>query len=287
MSTKYSNIDDKSAMQGHLNAERASGLIIERAKQLVDQVIEHRGHDKPPFLSEEFASLQNIKRIVKTDLGRTSAVLLRFHDGYVIKVNQNHHPVRQNFSIAHEIGHLLFDELKLQSYVRNIENRTYNPQATRRLRDKVKERLCEAAAAELLMPETVFSKYLANFGLSVNSIEPLAHVFRTSIPATAFRIAEVSTEPCLVLTWKPRPTTKPKGLRLTRCIGSGGKSKDIPVDTFVKLSSKIYEAFESNNSIKSTRFFKVNDARKRLPIESKGFSSSEYRYVLSLAFPDR
>ena len=115
--------------QALANMEQATDLIIERARQLVNQLIADRGHDRPPFLPEEFARLQGIKKIVKADLGEMSAILLKLHDGDVIRVNENHHPVRQNFSCAHEIGHNLLRELKIELNTENIEYRGFNPQA--------------------------------------------------------------------------------------------------------------------------------------------------------------
>ena len=267
-----------------VDVEHAATLIIERARKLVNELVSLRGHDKPPFLPEEFACLQGVKGIVKTELGKTSAVLLRFTDGVVIKVNKNHHPVRQNFSIAHEIGHLLFSELKLEHYINSIEYRTFNPQAKARTREKARERLCDVAAAELLMPEQIFKKYLTNFGLSINSVELLAHIFRTSIQATALRIAEVSNEPCLMLMWRPFPENNPKGLKLKRCISSETKTRAMPMHTLDKISSNLFKAYESNISVKSTKHFRINNTKHILPMESKGFSYGEYRYVLSLAF---
>ena len=274
-----------------LNSEQATSLIVERARQLVNQLVEQRGHDKPPFLPGEFARLQGIKRIEKADLGGTSAVLLRFHDGYVIKVNQNHHPFRQNFSCAHEIGHTLFSEPKLERYIQNIEYRTFNPQGEKEARATARERLCDAAAAELLMPESVFRKYLSGFDVSVHSIERLAAIFRVSIRAAAWRIAEVSTEPCIALLWQPWPRTKSKGLRLAWCVGPGRslrrKGYYIPLHTYVRPPSTLHKAYQDDSPIKSFKLFKVDNAVKRLPVESKGFGRGETRYVISLAFPDR
>ena len=154
-----------------LSSKEAASLMIEIAKQLVNQLVESRGHDEPPFLPEEYLSLVSIKEIRKTNLGNTSALLLKFYDGYVIKVNQDHYQVRQNFSCAHEIGHILFSELKLENYLHNIEYRTYNSEKTVEIRARARETLCDAAAAELLMPELIFRKYLSTFGLSITSIE--------------------------------------------------------------------------------------------------------------------
>jgi Zn-dependent peptidase ImmA (M78 family) len=274
-----------------VSLEQATELIIERAKQLVNRLVEDRGHDKPPFLPEEFARLQQIEKIVRADLGKTSAVLLRFHDGPVIKVNQNHSLARQNFSCAHEIGHTLFTELKLQRYIESIEYRTFNPQACEKARGKAKERLCDVAATELLMPETVFRKCLSSFGISVHSIELLANIFRVSIRAAAWRIAEVSTEPCIALLWHLHQMTKSKALRLAWHVGPGreskGKTNYAPVHTLVGATSTLYKAYQDDSPVKSMKLFKLDTVMKRCPIESKGFGRKETRYVISLAFPNR
>jgi len=274
-----------------VSLEQATELIIERAKQLVNRLVEDRGHDKPPFLPEEFARLQGIKPIVRANLGKTSAVLLRFHNGDVIKVNEKHHPVRRNFSCAHEIGHTLFTELKLGRAIEQIEYRkTYNPQVTERIRAKAKERLCDVAATELLMPESVFRKYLSGFGVSVHSIELLANIFRVSIRAAAWRIAEVSTEPCIALLWRLHQRTKSKALQLTWHVGPGresrGKTNYAPVHTLVGPTSTLYKAYQDDSPVKSVKLFKLDNAAKRLPMESKGFGRGETRRVISLAFPE-
>jgi len=273
------------------NSEQATDLIIGRARQLVSKLVEDRGHDKPPFLPQEFARLIGIKQIVKANLGQTSAVLLRFHDGYVIKVNQNHNLARQNFSCAHEIGHILFSELKLGPYIQSIEYRTFDPEGEGKARARAREHLCDIAATELLLPEFVFRKYLSGFGVSVHAIERLANIFRSSIRAVTWRIAEVSEEPCIALFWQPWPKNKFKGLRLAWRVGPGrksrGKDKYMPLHTYVRPPSTLHKAYQDSSFVKSSRLFKCDNAVKRLPMESKGFGRGETRYVVSLAFLNR
>ncbi len=294
MGMNYLNSDDPANQLAlvSLNSEQATSLIVERARQLVNRLVEDRGHDKPPFLPEEFARLQGIKKIVKADLGKTSAILLRFQDGYVVKVNQNHNLARQNFSCAHEIGHTLFSELKLERYIHSIEYRVFNPSKTVEVRARARERLCDVAAAELLMPEFVFRKYLSSFGLSISSIEHLANVFKVSVEAAAMRIAEVSVEPCIALKWLLRRGIKrgikTEALSLKSRVGPGrnsrGKNNYIPVH---KPTSTLYKAYQDNSAVKSWKLFKIDNTKKPLPIESKGYGYGENRYVISLAFPDR
>lgn len=275
-----------------LNLKQSTSLIVERAGQLVNQLVEHRGHERPPFLSEEYASLLGIKRIEKADLGEISAILVKLRDGDVIRVNQHHNSARQNFSCAHEIGHALLKDLNLESCIDDVEFRTFNPQAHAIASAKARERLCDAAATELLMPEAVFKRFLLSSGISINSLEWLANIFRVSITSTAIRVAELSTEPCIALLWRPQPGAKSKALRLAWHVGPGsrsqGKGNYVPKQTLAGHASALYKAYQSDSPIKSRKLFILDaDVEQHIPIESKGFGYDEARYVISIAFPDR
>lgn len=266
-----------------VNLEEATSLIIKRAKKLVNELVKRRGREKPPFLAEEYAPLQGIKEIVKTDLGELSALLVRSVDGYVMKVNANHHPVRQNFSCAHEIGHTFLHELELQHSTDNAEFRLLGPD----IHDRAKERLCDVAAAELLMPEPVFKKYLSGFGLLVNSVERLAYNFKVSITAAAMRIAEVSPEPCIAIQWKRWQRSRSEGFHLAWARGPGRMWRNKARQTYVRDPSTLLRAYESDSFAKSFKSFEIGNIRKRCYMESKGFGRNENRYVISLVFPER
>lgn len=277
-----------SSQEGSLDMEQASNLIIERARQLVARTVKERGHDKPPFAPAEFARSYGIRQIEKAKLGQMSGVLLKVHDGYVIKVNEDHFDVRQNFSCAHEIGHILFNELKLDRYVQAIEYRRFNPGKERETRAFARERLCNIAATELLMPDKVFGEHLSKLGVSVRSIEALSTMFNVSRPAAAIRITEVSPEPCLALLWKPWPSKAPKELRLSWRAGHGMNPSNrvnyMPKTKSDRSPSSLFEAYETDNITKAFRDFNINNTVERLPVESKGYGTKENRYVVSLAF---
>lgn len=274
-----------------LNLEQSNSFIVERARRLVAQLVAYRGHERPPFLPEEYAPLLGIKRIEKTDLGEVSAILVRLFEGDVIRVNRNHNRARQNFSCAHEIGHALLSELNLEPRIDDVEFRTFNPQAHAIARARARERLCDAAAAELLMPESVFKKYLLALGVSIGSIESLANIFRVSISSTAIRIARLSTEPCVALLWRPRPGTRCGRLRLAWQIGPGNRSGRegdyVLKHTIAGQGSTLYKAYQYGRPFKCHKDFRIGAGVKRIPIESKGFGTGGMRYVVSLAFPDR
>jgi Zn-dependent peptidase ImmA (M78 family) len=276
-------------LESILDSNQAYLLILERAKELVKRVIEIRGHKTPPFVLEEYAGLTHISRISEADLGKTSGLLLKMRSGYLIKVNQNHHAVRKRFSIAHEIGHILFNELKLERYIPSIEYRNYNLQGETKNRLKFREHLCDVVATELLMPEIIFGEYLNNFGLSVSSVGRLAQIFGVSIPSTALRIAEISQHPCIAVLWKDGSKYKPKTLRVDWSIGPGKTTSVLssfsPITKQVDATSSIYKAYLDDGIIISHQSFKKGNIIKNCRVESQRFGYNENKYVISLAFP--
>lgn len=274
MSTHYLSSDSEISPMSlsPLTLEDATTFMIQRARELVGELVRQRGREGPPFLAEELARLQGIK-VEKADLGETDALLIRHPDGYIIKVNMNKPPARQNFSCAHEIGHTILHELNRPLCVDYDEFRQANLNTV----SEAKERLCNIAAAKLLMPEKSFKKYLAGFGLSVSSIEHLAHTFKVSIQTAAIRIAEVSTEPCSVILWRQCQKPKSKGFF--------GYFMRKPM--YIRNPSSLLKAYESDSCVKSLKSFEIKYIKKRCLMESKGFGQGKTRYVISLVFLER
>jgi hypothetical protein len=264
----------------------ATHLITERARELVNRLVESRGRDTPPFLPEELARLHGIKKVERADIGELGAVLLKLPDGYVIRVNSKHNPFRQNFSCAHEIGHTLLHDLEQRS-LEDVEFRLVSCEIGR----KDKERLCDAAAAELLMPERIFGKYLSGFGVSVAAIGRLSNTFRVSIPAVAIRIAQVSEEPCVAILWHRWRKARSKGFGLVWCAASTRKRQDgdyyVRGHEYVRDPSALLKAWEGDSLVRSFKSFGFGGSKRRCYMESKSFGHGEMRYVISLVFPER
>jgi Zn-dependent peptidase ImmA (M78 family) len=81
---------------------------------------------------------------------------------------------RRRFTIAHEIAHAIFE--------------SSGPRCPRV--GKELERLCDMLATEMLMPSDVFLQ-LVGPRISVQKLFELASVFKTSLSATAIRLAEL------------------------------------------------------------------------------------------------
>lgn len=93
------------------------------------------------------------------------------HDGnrWVINVNSLHHPRRQRFTIAHELGHYFLHRDSQKGY----EDETFH----RGKAYSVKEREADNFAGALLMPKDEFKHYVRN---SSNKIDDIAEYFGTS-----------------------------------------------------------------------------------------------------------
>ena len=100
------------------------------------------GWEGPPYDSLRLAALIGVEVVAMQDLD--DARLVSAGDRPRIEFNPSRRPARVRFSIAHEIGHLLFDD--------HAEHTRYRNAADRRPDDWQLEMLCNIAAAELLMP---------------------------------------------------------------------------------------------------------------------------------------
>ena len=91
---------------------------------------------------------------------------------------------RLNFTLAHEIAHTFFegaaDKIHLRSQDRAIYDRSPEGQTL--------ERLCDIAAAELLMPPSGFNPVAVEAGFNAQALGSLASRFHVSLQAAAIRM---------------------------------------------------------------------------------------------------
>ncbi len=155
-----------------------------RAEQLLVDV----GLNTAPVPMAQVAAHLGIK-IKLADLGEDcSGVLVRNGDRAVIGVNREHHPNRQRFSIAHEIGHFVlhkgdtYIDKGYRVHFRDLESGS----GTKR-----EEMAANAFAAALLMPDAWVREafYQQPFDLTEDDVlEMLAEQFKVSTLAMTYRL---------------------------------------------------------------------------------------------------
>jgi len=160
-------------------------------EELAQELLVSAGIKGPPVDLIRVAKHLGV-RVQKTDLGpECSGALARKDGSAVIGVHWLHHPNRQRFSIAHELGHF-----KLH------EGGTYvDKDIVVRFRDEksgtgtdAEERQANQFAATLLMPadwvKVAFDSRAYAFGDGL-ALEELAQLFQVSTQAMSFRLADL------------------------------------------------------------------------------------------------
>lgn len=135
------------------------------------RLLRKHGVTKPEVPVERIAEAEGaILRYLPTE-DDVSGMLYREVDGRaVIGINQNHHPNRRRFTLAHELGHLLLHESSLfLDTPRNTVRLRNERSASGTDREEVQ---ANKFAAALLMPDPFLRRDLRRSGI----LEALPHV---------------------------------------------------------------------------------------------------------------
>ena len=123
-----------------------------------------------------------------------SGVLVVSKGSGKIGYNILHSPVRQRFSIAHELGHFVLHKNKMQLFI----DKGYAAVVFRNQRSssgEIKmEREANAFAAAILMPESLIKEEMASreFDFADESVlNDLAEIFEVSTQAMSYRLANL------------------------------------------------------------------------------------------------
>ncbi|MBS1962320.1 MAG: ImmA/IrrE family metallo-endopeptidase [Bdellovibrionales bacterium] len=130
--------------------------------------------------------------ILEKPLTGCDARIIGSGDRAIITVRSDASPERKRFSGAHELGHWMRDRGKA---VLSCENETFlkqwgttNPEMT-----------ANRFAADLLLPRAMFQTRSKGTPITWASVKTLAKIFRTSLTATAIRLAELGELPGMLV----------------------------------------------------------------------------------------
>ena len=149
-------------------------------------------------------------------------------DRAIITIDENSNEYRKRFSIGHELGHWLADRGRISFTCRQSDFQNFHGNGLD------KEAMANRFAAELLMPKAMFRNAANGLSITFDSVKLLAKQFRTSLTATAIRIVELGSYPCLVTCfdqhgrrWYWSNHTVPAGLRPYRLLQEGSEAHSI------------------------------------------------------------
>ncbi|MBN1316700.1 MAG: ImmA/IrrE family metallo-endopeptidase [Anaerolineales bacterium] len=231
---------------------------------------------------------------VRASLPSGQGLLLNPDVGLII-LNEEDPILRQRFTEAHELIELLFAALP--------EGRGWAARQTGPFKHNTKERLCNAGAAELLMPQASFLPRVEHQGVLFQTARNLAPEFEVSLTAALVRIAQVGPGRHAVVLWRIKnkpieirhkiPTNQlplfdfaptnlpPKKLRVEWSLGAP-RTSYIPPDKSVPEDSSIYTAWRDGAFTVGEEHLDLGSVSGHFKCESQPFDSEGERMVLSL-----
>ena len=254
---------------------------------------------------QSLAGVLGVNRVLYRSLNRANAqhpgvdaMLVPLDQGYSIVISENAPRTRQRYSFAHELAHIMLLETEPSAPVHEHLTR-YRTSSSPAKAQKAEERLCDAIAAELLMPEGMFTATMVEYGPSLQHLPEMANLYNTSLTATAIRYWELLPEPCDLIKWASLPRrkgavapgwqmrNKVPGLRL-RQVGAPSRARPnefrVVREAWNTLkTSKSREDLLVEHKVAGRRYFQA----MTFETESIGFGGLGNRTVLSAVYLGR
>ena len=171
---------------------------LRMARQHAEHVLRERGIDTLPV--DPIAIAQDAGIVVKPKPNTApgvSGMLLRHGDAFgILYATHLHNEGFERFSIGHEIGHFFLDghiDLVLPNGATTHASRAGFQSAD------THEREADHFSAGLMMPTRPCRRLLGKFEPGLAAVEALAAACRTSLTATAIRVAELSEDAIAVV----------------------------------------------------------------------------------------
>ena len=192
--------------------------------------------------------------------------------------------IRQRFSFAHELGHLLLKIIELSpSADTSLRNRSSIS------RDQ-EERICDRIAAEILMPRHAFVEDAERFEWELSNLRALARLYDVSIPATARRMVDLMEETCLLGVWKPATAGGTHSLEQ-----SYGPDRRFGVRSSTGIANQrlgLIDRAATSRQVEAGNAPIVDRKRPRavpadVPAQAWAWGSGEFRKVMVFYYPKR
>ena len=156
------------------------------ATKAAQKLLKDTGQTKPPIDVKKILEALGINLMPYPFPEKVSAVLLKEGHMLVVGVNSQHHPNRQRFSIAHEIGHYSLGHYK-DVYVdmQSISESRFD--LGEKNHDKIQEQEANYFASEILIPSLLIEK---DFKV-IRDAEQLARLYQVSKDALWIKLIKL------------------------------------------------------------------------------------------------
>ncbi len=227
-----------------------------------------------------------VDRLEMRTLAADAVQIPRPDGGHTIFLNSKQTRLRHRFSLAHEVAHILLEPLAKDSVT---HRKAFAPDQDPNF--KRIERICDAMAAEILMPEPKFVKAADEMGWTLGTAAFLATRFDVSLEAATRRFVDLFPEPCTLVRWKLNSTssavmTKPpvsarvKNLRGLQFVTEGNQP-----------SREMQATYQNGGQTTTTEVIRLVVGRtiqsKQCLVESMCHGNGQWREVYSFVYMDQ
>lgn len=162
-----------------------------KIRSLAEELLREAKISEPPVPIHKIAKNQGARLFLRPFDGELSGFIAKNDDNIVIGVNTSHARVRQRFTIAHELGHMLLHEQGEVHVDRKFHVKLRNNVSSQGMDPEEVE--ANVFAAEVLMPKRFIDHDLRGIGdvdlLDTEVIDGLAERYNVSTQAIMFRLA--------------------------------------------------------------------------------------------------
>lgn len=195
----------------------------------------------------------NVRSVLEESLP-FDGMLRKEKNRLVIKLNSHSPPLRRRFTLAHELGHVLFADSEPPTAL----------QRGRTCRGDEVERLCDVAASELLMPEDSSRRFFDNHGISPDSVSNFAGRFAVSLQAAARRVLDLRLTGGTFLLLRQQ-----EEFYFSQLWRAGRLRLDSPI-----FLPSLKDCLTGHNSIKQRVFVETADGQIAVEMEARRLGSS-------------
>lgn len=178
-------------------------------------LLRHLGVTRPEDIDVEAIARYSGARVSYQPLRGCEGRLVGHRGRAVIVVNSGVHPYRRRFTIAHELGHWMFDRADVAHVFTeggwgetSAEPSPVDDGPRSDWYEDRPEQRANRWAAELLMPESFFAPEAGDREISFDTVRDLARRYRTSLTATALRLIDLGSVPSMLVCSRPRQRFK-------------------------------------------------------------------------------
>lgn len=157
-----------------------------------DSILNQLGITEPSEIDLEAIAFYCGTFVEYRKLDGCAARIIGKDDQGIISVDSACSPERQRFSVAHELGHWMYDRGGTYQTCQ-VGDITSVPNSIDR------EKRANQFAADLLMPNSMFKPRAKNRPISFNTVNDLAGEFCSSRTATAIRLVQLGSLPGMVV----------------------------------------------------------------------------------------